>query len=413
MLTMTFLGVGSAFAKRNYNANILFEFWEKEWNGPVPPTPPHDTLLVDFGVTGPLALYALKERPGFEYLKTSNGAINYPAIRKVFITHQHADHIGGLEEMALMNAFVFKDNKTGKPYKAEMISTINILVNLWDNSLKGGLNTIQHRYALLQDYFFIRALVPSQPEKNSFRLGPYLFEIFPTDHVHIERKYDWPSYGLFVTAPQSGGAVFYSGDTRFDYPAYAKMMEAAQICFHDCQLFDQQDAVHALLSECRTLSQPIRAKTVLYHFGDNFDDQRCSPPLPSSRSWRAPRNGISCSVRWRLHVGPIGRRISALPLFVVRRAAEGAGGYGRPEDELSRLPGHGPGSHRGRTVRVPATARTRARLRAGCFRSGISAPLLWRIPPAPSFHAQGARRFRRAGPRLRGNGYRPLHRPRD
>ena len=39
MLTMTFLGVGSAFAKRNFNSNALFEFWEKPWSGDVPTVP--------------------------------------------------------------------------------------------------------------------------------------------------------------------------------------------------------------------------------------------------------------------------------------------------------------------------------------------------------------------------------------
>ena len=290
MLTMTFLGVGSAFAKRNFNSNCLFEFWEKDWKGEHPSAPPDDTLLVDFGVTGPHALYELKEKAGFEYLRTPMGTINYPAIRKVFITHQHADHIGGLEEMALMNTFVFKDKKTAKPYKAELISTINILVNLWDHSLKGGLNTIQNRYALLQDYFFIRALIPGQPDKNHFNLGPYSFEIFPTDHVHIERKYDWPSYGLYIIDSKASRSAFFSGDTRFDYPAYVRMMENSEVCFHDCQLFDQPDSVHATLSECRSLPTPIKEKTILYHYGDNYEDKALATPVSEFRGLARPHH---------------------------------------------------------------------------------------------------------------------------
>lgn len=65
MLILTLLGVGSSFAKRNFNSNALIEAWS---TGPSAQPEPDDTLLVDFGGTGPLALHSLKITPVFAYL---------------------------------------------------------------------------------------------------------------------------------------------------------------------------------------------------------------------------------------------------------------------------------------------------------------------------------------------------------
>lgn len=273
MLTATFLGVGGAFSKRNYQSNVLVEAWTR---GPAEQDRPDETLLIDFGTAGPPALHALKEKPGFEYLN-ARGLVNYPAIKRILVTHQHFDHIGGLEELALMNMFVYTHAESGKPFKPQIISATRILNDLWDQSLKGGLNTIPGRYALLQDYFFILALTPGDAAKDHFGLMKhYRVRIFPTDHIQIERKYDWPSYGVIFEDTRSGETAFFSGDCRFDWPINGPMMKAARICFHEVQLTTPSAAeaggtVHATIGELQTMPADVKRKTWLYHFGDDWD----------------------------------------------------------------------------------------------------------------------------------------------
>ncbi|MCA9249984.1 MAG: MBL fold metallo-hydrolase [Phycisphaerales bacterium] len=286
MLTITFLGVGGAFAKRNYQSNALIEAWTQSPNAQVEPD---DNLLIDFGSTGPLALHDLKDVDGFEYLN-DDGHIRFPSIKRIFISHQHADHIGGLEELAFANRFMYASMNGDTGFRPQLISSADILERLWDHSLKGGLGVLKDKSATLDDYFDVLALAGDGSKSESFDLlKRYRFSIFSTDHLSIRNKYDWPSLGLFVTDTESNESAFYSGDTKYDFSAYETMLRQSKMIFHDVQLQDQPDPVHALLSELWNMPPEIRQKTHLYHYDDSWDDPRFDSVREHFAGFVAPR----------------------------------------------------------------------------------------------------------------------------
>jgi len=267
MLTLTFLGVGSAFAKRNYQSNALVELWSQP---PGIAKVPLETLLIDFGTTGPRSLHTLKSLPSHAYLDADGGA-DYRAIDRVFVTHLHADHVGGLEELSFLNQYKFIDAHTGDPHRPELISTAKILKDLWSHTLQGGLSAQVGRMVTIENYF---RLMPVLVDTASvaFTMGErYQFRVFPTDHIRIQTKYDWPSCGLMISDKHTNRSIMYSGDTRFDEDGLGSFMQEADLIFHDCQLVDSPITVHARISELRTLNESIRKKMMLYHYEDVWD----------------------------------------------------------------------------------------------------------------------------------------------
>jgi len=103
-LSVFSLGTGGAFTKKLYQNNYVLIKGKNH-------------ILIDCGTRATQAMAELGLPP--------------TQIRHLLITHSHADHVGGLEELALIGRYVSKQ-------KPSVIITEEYEQHLWNFSLKGG-----------------------------------------------------------------------------------------------------------------------------------------------------------------------------------------------------------------------------------------------------------------------------------
>lgn len=250
-LELFFIGVGSAFATKNHQTNFFIIKGDRH-------------IMVDFGMTGPVAL---QETTGLNPLD----------IDTTLITHSHADHAGGVEALALMNRYV--GLRLGKP-KLRMIITEEYQRILWEHTLSGGMSWNEEvgesrRLLGFEDYFDVirPKWMPNQSrEVFELRVGNIHLEMFRTKHIP-DTSDGWQnsfvSFGLLID-----GHVFASVDTRFDPELLEMYANRANIMFHDVQFFP--GGVHSSMPELKTLPPEIKAKMFLVHYGDNWENQDIS-----------------------------------------------------------------------------------------------------------------------------------------
>ncbi|MHC5038702.1 MAG: MBL fold metallo-hydrolase, partial [Planctomycetota bacterium] len=239
---------GSAFAKTRFQTNFLIIKGE-------------DHIMVDFGMTGPRAL-AVEAR-----LEPMDIGVILP-------THSHADHVGGIECLALLNRYVGQ-RILGKP-KLRMIINEEYQRILWEQTLRGGLEWNEEhqedkRKLSFGDFFeVIRPKWKSKQPREIWHLrhGEIDLELVRTKHIP-EQSSSWEasfvSFGLLID-----GRVFVSGDTRFD-PGLIQMFQEKETLFHDVQFFP--GAVHAPLDDLKTLAPAIKEKMFLMHYSDDWEKQ--------------------------------------------------------------------------------------------------------------------------------------------
>lgn len=242
VLSLFFVGCGSAFATANYQNNLLVICGD-------------DHVMIDCGTRAPVALRELG-------LKTTD-------IRNWVITHSHADHIGGLEEVMLMNRY----GGTGRPTIAIEPAYQRIL---WNRSLRGGAEMNETREGLrFEDFWEIKRPRRAGGLPRSAALvhfGNIELLLFRTRHFP-EHAQSWRDsfYSLGAVINQR---ILFTGDTQFDPDLLETFQDLYDISaiFHDVQFFP--GGIHAHLGDLLRLPQQTREKTILMHYGDGWKNSQ-------------------------------------------------------------------------------------------------------------------------------------------
>lgn len=245
-LSIVFIGIGSAFARKNFQTNLLIIKGENH-------------LQVDSGTKCSLALTQM--------------GLSVPSIKNIHITHSHADHIGGLEEIALMGRYVARS-------RPKMYITKEYQKFLWNESLRGGCGYGEKhddKYLSFEDFFdaiYPKKLKNYPRDTYEFNVGKINIKSMRTKHI-LEAAESWENAG-WSTGIIIDDRVMFSGDTQFDRDLiidYDKKFNL-EVIFHDVQFFT--GGVHSSLDELKDLPADIKSKMYLVHVSDNwmqFDDK--------------------------------------------------------------------------------------------------------------------------------------------
>lgn len=231
-MRFTFLGTGSAFCLENYQSNILI-------------SQDKDNLLIDAG--GDIR-WALKEK-----------GLSFKDINGLYITHGHADHIGGVEYLAFSSYFTRKVDQSLK--KMNLYCHKGLVNELWSNALSLGLGSIQGKVVDLHDYFNI---IPLE-DNTYFTWGGSRFKIVQA--VHIMNGYSIvKTFGLMIN---NGKKIYITGDTQFNPNQIRDFYDQADFIIQDCETTPFCSGVHANFEELKTLNKETKKKIFLTHYQDN------------------------------------------------------------------------------------------------------------------------------------------------
>ncbi len=233
-MKIKFIGVGSAFTTPEYyQSNMLIT------------APTGKKLLLDCGSD---ARFSLKDA-------VAEGIDPLSELDAIYISHLHADHIGGLEWVAFSTYF----NPALPTLK--LFTEESIIEPLWHHSLKGGLACVENKSLQLQDYFHCITV------QNGCSFEWEGLSLTPVRMPHMNcREANLFSYGLILRQLDGRASAFITTDTKFCPNTIERILPNVDLVFHDCETASTPSGVHAHYNELCRLDRQSRAKIWLYHY---------------------------------------------------------------------------------------------------------------------------------------------------
>jgi len=186
------------------------------------------------------------------------GSLGYERYKEMFLTHLHADHASGVEELAYRNVL-----KTGD--RPKLYGPNWLLRQLWTGLLQAGIGLSMRgdRGLANMDWFF-----EPIPISSPHYFGDFVLYTMPAKHIPdtLIMKFDFGNYRLGI-----------AWDTAYS-PAIIEFLSDCDLVLHDVHLGDPLQSplilttgIHAPLADLLQAPEGFQKKTYLIHYCDNWE----------------------------------------------------------------------------------------------------------------------------------------------